>query len=90
MRPLRCTVAVTTSVFRVGLFCSVCSLLAFFIHPGRQWWTVQILVAFTIYTEAVGLLPQLWYMRRMLEVGSRLRDDLRGTRACDHTPECAG
>ncbi|PHJ20912.1 er lumen protein retaining receptor [Cystoisospora suis] len=53
---------------KAALIIPVCSVLAFFIHPGRQWWTVQILVAFTIYTEAVGLLPQLWYMRRMLEV----------------------
>ncbi|CBZ51348.1 putative ER lumen protein retaining receptor 1 [Neospora caninum Liverpool] len=31
----------------------VSMLTAFFIHPGRQWWTVQILVAFSIYTEAI-------------------------------------
>lgn len=43
-------------------------LVAFLVHPSRAWWTVQILVAFSIYLEAVALLPQLYFLRRMLEV----------------------
>eukprot|EP00401_Gymnodinium_catenatum_P044063 CAMPEP_0117616060 /NCGR_PEP_ID=MMETSP0784-20121206/84853_1 /TAXON_ID=39447 /ORGANISM="" /LENGTH=213 /DNA_ID=CAMNT_0005419801 /DNA_START=97 /DNA_END=738 /DNA_ORIENTATION=- len=43
-------------------------VLAFFFHPGDEWFSVQILVAFTMYQEAFGLLPQLWLMRKMHEV----------------------
>lgn len=43
-------------------------LLAFFFHPGDDWWSMQILVSFTMYMEAMGLLPQLWLMRKMHEV----------------------
>mmetsp|Transcript_4904 Transcript_4904/g.11437 ORF Transcript_4904/g.11437 Transcript_4904/m.11437 type:complete len:217 (-) Transcript_4904:461-1111(-) len=44
------------------------ALLAFFFHPGRQWFTIQSLVAFTMYVEAVALLPQLFLMRNMIEI----------------------
>lgn len=43
-------------------------VLAFFFNPGTEWWTVQVLVAFTMYIEALGLLPQLWLMRNMHEI----------------------
>eukprot|EP00922_Rhytidocystis_sp_ex-Travisia-forbesii_P053267 GHVS01078986.1.p1 GENE.GHVS01078986.1~~GHVS01078986.1.p1 ORF type:complete len:217 (-),score=4.37 GHVS01078986.1:734-1384(-) len=44
--------------------------LALLMHPGRVWFSIQVLVAFTIYLEAVALLPQLWLMRRMVEIES--------------------
>lgn len=44
------------------------ALLAILIHPGSKFWSVQILVAFSIYLEAVALLPQLAFMRRMVEI----------------------
>jgi len=53
---------------RVAPLCVVSLLLAFFFHPGHHWWTVQILVAFTMYIEAGALLPQLYLMRRMIEI----------------------
>mmetsp|Transcript_39852 Transcript_39852/g.70070 ORF Transcript_39852/g.70070 Transcript_39852/m.70070 type:complete len:221 (-) Transcript_39852:198-860(-) len=43
-------------------------ILAFFFHPGDDWWSMQILVSFTMFLEAAGLLPQLWLMRKMHEV----------------------
>eukprot|EP00919_Chromeraceae_sp_WS-2016_P053715 GHVR01127534.1.p1 GENE.GHVR01127534.1~~GHVR01127534.1.p1 ORF type:complete len:218 (-),score=-5.25 GHVR01127534.1:151-804(-) len=46
----------------------VAIILAFFIHPGKNWWTVQILVAFSMYVEAGALMPQLYLMRKMIEI----------------------
>lgn len=43
-------------------------VLAILVHPGVKFWSVQILVAFSIYLEAVALLPQLAVMRRMVEI----------------------
>lgn len=43
-------------------------LLAFLFHPGDGWWSMQILVSYTMFQEAMGLLPQLWLMRKMHEV----------------------
>jgi len=43
-------------------------VLAFFFHPGDDWFSMQILVAYSMYQEALGLLPQLWLMRKMHEV----------------------
>mmetsp|Transcript_94953 Transcript_94953/g.268185 ORF Transcript_94953/g.268185 Transcript_94953/m.268185 type:complete len:221 (-) Transcript_94953:107-769(-) len=43
-------------------------VLALLFHPGDDWFSMQILVAFTMYMEAFGLLPQLWLMRKMHEV----------------------
>jgi len=47
---------------------AVALVLAFFFHPSDQWIDIQILVAFTMYIEALGLLPQLWLMRKMYDV----------------------
>lgn len=40
-------------------------VLAILFHPGSKRWSIQILVAFTMYSEAVALLPQLYLMRYM-------------------------
>merc|ERR1719183_1971367 len=53
---------------RVYTLAPVALVLAFFFHPSDQWISVQILVAFTMYIEALGLLPQLWLMKNMHEV----------------------
>jgi ER lumen protein retaining receptor len=53
---------------RIYILAPACLLLAFFFHPGDDWFTIQILVSFTMYMEAAGLLPQLWLMRHMREV----------------------
>jgi len=55
--PLRCFVTVPASF-----------LVAFFFHPGSRWFTVQILVSFSMYLESVALLPQLYLMRRMIDI----------------------
>lgn len=39
--------------------------LCIFFHPGDEWFTLQCLVAFTMYIEAMGMLPQLWIMRKI-------------------------
>merc|ERR1719321_1068263 len=57
--------------FRIWVLAPAALVLAFFFHPGEPedpWFTMQILVAFTMYMEALGLLPQLWLMRKMHEV----------------------
>lgn len=43
-------------------------ILGFFFNPADDWFTVQILVAFTMYVEALGLLPQLYLMKKMHEI----------------------
>eukprot|EP00916_Digyalum_oweni_P003035 GHVL01005520.1.p1 GENE.GHVL01005520.1~~GHVL01005520.1.p1 ORF type:complete len:194 (+),score=13.71 GHVL01005520.1:18-599(+) len=43
-------------------------VVAMLFHPGMAWWSSQILVAFTMYIEAVALLPQQYLMRRMKEI----------------------
>eukprot|EP00743_Colponemidia_sp_Colp-15_P001590 GILK01001736.1.p1 GENE.GILK01001736.1~~GILK01001736.1.p1 ORF type:complete len:224 (-),score=33.43 GILK01001736.1:198-869(-) len=50
---------------------AICAVLAFLFHPGKKneyWWTMQILVAFSLYLEAGGLMPQLVVMRKIGEV----------------------
>lgn len=58
----------TTVFLRVYVTAPACMVLAFFFHPGDDWWSMQILVAYSMYQEAMGLLPQLWLMRKMHEV----------------------
>eukprot|EP00928_Gymnodinium_smaydae_P062086 TRINITY_DN4601_c0_g2_i1.p1 TRINITY_DN4601_c0_g2~~TRINITY_DN4601_c0_g2_i1.p1 ORF type:complete len:258 (+),score=28.43 TRINITY_DN4601_c0_g2_i1:113-775(+) len=58
----------STPILRVYVTCPASLVLAFFFHPGDDWWSMQILVAYTMYQEAMGLLPQLWLMRKMHEV----------------------
>lgn len=53
---------------RVYSITPIAAVLAFFFHPSDQWLSVQILVAFTMYLEALGLLPQLWLMKKMYDV----------------------
>eukprot|EP00931_Biecheleriopsis_adriatica_P038101 TRINITY_DN21851_c0_g1_i1.p1 TRINITY_DN21851_c0_g1~~TRINITY_DN21851_c0_g1_i1.p1 ORF type:complete len:237 (+),score=28.49 TRINITY_DN21851_c0_g1_i1:55-711(+) len=43
-------------------------VLAFFFHPGDDWISMQILVSYTMFQEAFGLLPQLYLMRKLHEV----------------------
>lgn len=50
---------------RTHSLAGVSLILAFFFHPSEFWFSVQILVAFSIYIECVGLLPQLWLMKKM-------------------------
>ena len=47
----------------------IATVLAYLVNPGK-WFAVsnQILVAFTIYIEAVALAPQLWMVRKIGDV----------------------
>jgi len=58
----------STPYLRVYATAPAALVLAFFFHPGEGWMSMQILVAFTMYQEALALLPQLWLMRKMHEV----------------------
>lgn len=58
----------STPFLRVYATAPVALILAFFFHPGDDWWSMQILVSYTMFQEAMGLLPQLWLMRKMHEV----------------------
>jgi len=42
--------------------------LGFIFHPGTAWWSMQVLVAFTMNLEAFGLLPQLYLLRKIVYV----------------------
>jgi len=51
------------------------TILSVFFHPGSKgsyYFTLQMLVAFTMYFEACGLLPQIYILRKMREVEVQL------------------
>lgn len=50
------------------IMCAVAGVAAFFFHPSDNWISMQILVAFTMYLEALALVPQLYLMKKMLDV----------------------
>eukprot|EP00923_Selenidium_pygospionis_P025469 GHVN01044909.1.p1 GENE.GHVN01044909.1~~GHVN01044909.1.p1 ORF type:complete len:178 (-),score=27.59 GHVN01044909.1:115-582(-) len=50
--------------FRFFVTLPLSFIIAVFYHPGAGLLTMQTLVSFTIYTEAIALLPQLDLMRR--------------------------
>jgi len=58
----------STPLLRIYSTAPLAALMAFLFNPGDEWFSMQILVAFTMYIEALGLLPQLWLMRKMHEV----------------------
>jgi len=45
-------------------------LMALVFHPGRATISMQVLVAFSIYCEAMALIPQLALMKNLIEVES--------------------
>ena len=50
---------------------AICTVLSFFFHPGskNEWYiSKQMLVSFTMYMEAIGLLPQIYLIRKHKEV----------------------
>lgn len=58
----------STAALRVYVSAPLAMVLAFFFHPGDDWFSMQVLVSYTMFQEALGLLPQLWLMRKMHEV----------------------
>jgi ER lumen protein retaining receptor len=61
----------TPKYLRVGPIVGLCAVLCFFFHPGDKsdyFFTIQMLVSFTIFTECAGLLPQFYLMVRRGEV----------------------
>ncbi|KAH0480253.1 MAG: hypothetical protein KVP17_001028 [Porospora cf. gigantea B] len=44
--------------------------LALAVHPGKKFWSMQILVAFTIYLESMSLMPQILLMYQLVEIES--------------------
>lgn len=58
----------STEWLRIYVTAPICFALACVFHPGDDWLSMQILVSYTMFQEAVGLLPQLWLMRKMHEV----------------------
>jgi ER lumen protein retaining receptor len=43
-------------------------VLSIFFHPGTAWFSYQTLIAFTMYIEALALIPQLYVMRHVIEI----------------------
>lgn len=58
----------SVSYLRIYVTAPLAMVLAFLFHPGQDWVSMQILVAFSMYMEAIAMLPQLWLMRKMHEV----------------------
>lgn len=61
----------TPKYLRVGPIAGFCAVLSFFFHPGDKsdyFFTIQMLVSFTIFIECAGLLPQFYLMVRRGEV----------------------
>ena len=44
-------------------------ILSFFFNPGDSYFTDQIFVSFGIFSESVGLLPQLYIIRKSRDSG---------------------
>merc|ERR1719247_2333144 len=57
-----------TNYLRAYITIPAALVVSFFFHPGDDWMSMQILVSFTMFIEACGLLPQLWLFRKMHEV----------------------
>lgn len=57
-----------TPALRIWVLAPVAFVLAVLFHPGDAWWSLQVAVAFTMYIEALGMVPQLWLMRHMTEI----------------------
>jgi len=53
---------------RAPVLSAAAMVLAFFFNPSTDWWSTQILVAFTMYLEGLALVPQLWLMQRMDDI----------------------
>mmetsp|Transcript_34626 Transcript_34626/g.60882 ORF Transcript_34626/g.60882 Transcript_34626/m.60882 type:complete len:221 (-) Transcript_34626:1543-2205(-) len=56
---------------KTGFITLVCGLLCLYYHPGVKgtyWFTVQMLVSFSMYMESCGLLPQIVILRKLGEV----------------------
>ena len=47
---------------------AVCAVLSYFFHPGKRDAYMQMLVSFTIFLEAAGMLPQIYIMRKLKAV----------------------
>merc|ERR1711933_578448 len=47
----------STPWLRIYATAPMCMLLAFLFHPGDTWLSMQILVSYTMFQEAMGLLP---------------------------------
>jgi len=51
-------------IMRVWVLAPIALVVAFLFHPGDDWMSMQVLVAFTMYMEAMALTPQLWLFRK--------------------------
>lgn len=54
--------------FRIYAIAPAALASGFLVHPGDTWMSQQVFVSFTIYLEAMAMLPQLWLMRQMHEI----------------------
>mmetsp|Transcript_43389 Transcript_43389/g.50194 ORF Transcript_43389/g.50194 Transcript_43389/m.50194 type:complete len:215 (+) Transcript_43389:55-699(+) len=45
-----------------------CGILSYFFHPGKRDAYMQMLVSFTIFLEAAGMLPQIYILRKLKTV----------------------
>jgi len=64
--------------FKWPIVIAVCFVLALLFHPGKKnifsfQLNMQVLVAFSIYLESAGLLPQLFLLRKVGDVGGVTR-----------------
>lgn len=55
--------------FDFRLILVACMILSYFFHPGKKlakyYFSMQMLVSMSMFSEACGLLPQLYYIRKV-------------------------
>jgi ER lumen protein retaining receptor len=59
--------------FKLIVLIPVCLVLCFFFHPGAKneyYLTMQQLVSLSIFSESIGLIPQLWMIRKERDTGN--------------------
>jgi ER lumen protein retaining receptor len=59
--------------FRLQILIPIVAILAFFFHPGSKnsyYMSMQMFVSLSIFSESIGLIPQLWMIKHEKETGS--------------------
>jgi len=60
-------------IFRLIFLIPLVMILSFFFHPGNKgayYLTMQQLVSLSIFSESIGLIPQLWMIRKEGDTGN--------------------
>ena len=59
--------------FRLQVLIPIVAILSFFFHPGSKnsyYLSTQMFVSLSIFSESIGLIPQLWMIKNEKETGN--------------------